>query len=339
MAANVNNYISAGNAAVRKAVKIRKALADNKPRYGKMGEEAVTQAAKNVANVAQNNALMAQTSMDAKRSMYETDLKIKTEKAVANAKKGARKAGMLAGGVALLGAGAMQMNKKEEPNEMLATTQSMIDKLNNKIGDSETAINTAQSNLDALKNGDKPTTDTTDSTSSTTDSSQPTSTTKPDTETAPVPKGDVATTLGGSNSIFSQAADITGKYESDSSGGYNAYNLGGSKGGTVAHGSGNSADGKQFGGSLTSMSIGKIKQLQASGKLHAAGRFQFIGNSLPEAAQFAGLSDNDVFSPENQNKMFMAFGKKYGSGRWVGLDKATPEERAIVKQAFSQYQN
>ena len=143
--------------------------------------------------------------MDAKRSMYETDLKIKTEKAVANAKKGARKAGMLAGGVALLGAGAMQMNKKEEPNEMLATTQSMIDKLNNKIGDSETAINTAQSNLDALKSGDKPTTDTTDSTSSTTDSSQPTSTTKPDTETAPVPKGDTSqpTSSGGGGATAS----------------------------------------------------------------------------------------------------------------------------------------
>ena len=81
----------------------------------------------------------------------------------------------------------------------------MIDKLNSKIGDSETAINTAQSNLNALKNGDTSSTDSTSSTSSTTDSSQPTSTTKPDTETAPVPKGDTSqpTSSGGGGATAS----------------------------------------------------------------------------------------------------------------------------------------
>ena len=148
---------------------------------------------------------------------------------------------------------------------------------------------------------------------------------------------------GGSKYTFTpeqvKAFDITGLYESDSSGGYNAFNTGGSAGGTIAHGSGDSSKTNTFGMPLTSMTIGQVKNLQAQGKLHAAGRFQFIGNSLPEAAQFAGLSDTDSFSPENQNRMFLAFGNKYGTGRWVGLDKASPEERNTVQSAFNNWQS
>ena len=128
--------------------------------------------------------------------------------------------------------------------------------------------------------------------------------------------------------------NITGKYESDSMGGYNAFNTGGSNGGHTAHGSGNSAKNSPFGSPLTNMTIGQVKNLQSQGKLHAAGRFQFIGNSLPEAAQFAGLDDNSMFSADNQNKMFLAFGKQYGAGRWVGLSHASPNELSIVNQAF-----
>lgn len=324
MAANVNNYVSAGNAAVRKAVKARQALAENKARLDEIGMQGVTEAARNVANTAKNNSLAAQTAIDAKRYVKETEIDLEADKAVANSKKTARKAGLLGAGVGMLAVGATRLNKKQEPNEMLSQLQEQIGVFSRRAQDARTAYNNADSETYPGANNNTGT--------------QPTDTNKPAADTAPVPQGDVSTTLGGENSIFTQAANITGKYESDSMGGYNAYNLGGSKGGTVAHGSGNSSDGKQFGGALTSMSIGKIKQLQANGQLHAAGRFQFIGNSLPEAAQFAGLSDDDIFSPENQNKMFMAFGKQYGPGRWVGLDKATPEERDIVTQAFNQYQ-
>ena len=148
---------------------------------------------------------------------------------------------------------------------------------------------------------------------------------------------------GGTNSVFTpeqiKAFDITGLYESDSSGGYNAYNLGGSKGGTVAHGSGNSSDGA-FGKPLTQMTIGEVRQLGNSGKIHATGRYQFTHNtgSFGEAVQFAGLSDNDLFNEENQNRMFLAFGQKYGTSRWVGLNKATPEERSAVQAAFNNWQ-
>lgn len=148
---------------------------------------------------------------------------------------------------------------------------------------------------------------------------------------------------GGPQSAFTpeqiKAFDITGLYESDSSGGYNAYNLGGSKGGTVAHGSGNSTNGV-FGKPLTQMTIGEVRQLGNSGKIHATGRYQFTHNtgSFGEAVNFAGLQDSDMFNESNQNKMFLAFGQKYGTSRWVGLSKATPEELSTVQSAFNNWQ-
>ena len=102
--------------------------------------------------------------------------------------------------------------------------------------------------------------------------------------------------------------------------GYDAYNLGG-KTEFEPIGSGSAADGKRFGKPLTQMTIGEIKQLGASGKIHATGAYQFIhsSGSFGEAAQFAGLNDNDVFSPENQDRMALAFGQKYGWKPWSGL--------------------
>ena len=131
---------------------------------------------------------------------------------------------------------------------------------------------------------------------------------------------------GGTTTAFTpeqvKAFDITGLYESDSSGGYNAFNLGGSKGGTVAHGSGDSSKNNVFGKPLTQMTIGEVRQLGQSGKIHATGRYQFTHNtgSFGEAVNFAGLQDSDMFNEENQNRMFLAFGKKYGTSRWVGLN-------------------
>jgi len=103
--------------------------------------------------------------------------------------------------------------------------------------------------------------------------------------------------------------------------GYNAYNLGG-KTEFDPIGSGSAKDGR-FGKNLTDMTIGEIKQLGASGKIHATGAYQFTHNtgSFGEAASFAGLNDNDLFTPANQDKMAYEFGKKYGWERWSGLKK------------------
>ena len=60
---------------------------------------------------------------------------------------------------------------------------------------------------------------------------------------------------------------------------------------------------------MTDFTIAEIKKLQyddrtmsddqwiESGKLHAIGAYQFIGNTLPGVAQRAGIPDNAKFSP------------------------------------------
>ena len=114
--------------------------------------------------------------------------------------------------------------------------------------------------------------------------------------------------------------------------GYNAYNLGGrTEFDPIRPGS--AADGRQFGKPLTSMTIGEIKNLGTRGLIHATGAYQFTHNtgSFGEAAQFAGLGDNDLFTPENQDRMALAFGRQYDWTRWSGLKKDA--ERAKLADA------
>ena len=115
--------------------------------------------------------------------------------------------------------------------------------------------------------------------------------------------------------------------------GYEAYNLGG-KTEFDPIGSGSAADGR-FGKKLTEMTIGEIKALGNSGKIHATGAYQFTHNtgSFGEAASFAGLSDNDLFTPANQDAMALAFGQKYGWQRWSGLKK-DPGRAALAQAGF-----
>jgi len=271
------------------------------------------------------DAKVAEAGIKAKARLDITKTAIDRDKSIAASKKSARKAGMIAAGVGAIGGGLMLKNRKEEVNPMLKSYQDRIGYYDSQMSDYDKQISDQEALINGMKppEGYKPSS----SGSSTSDTSG----------TSDTSSSSTGSQLS-SGSIFQQAADITGKFESDAYGGYNAFNTGGSNGGHTAHGSGNSSSNSPFGAALTSMTIGQLKSLQAQGKLHAAGRYQFIGNSLPEAAQFAGLSDNDTFSPKNQDRMFFAFGKKYGSGRWVGLDHASDEERSIVNQAFQQWQ-
>jgi len=121
--ANVNNYAAAGRAAMNKNVQIVNAQAENKVRYDKIAEAAVTQDAMNRANTAKNNARIAN-----RKIASETDILIEKETAKRNKdirgiNKQARMTGMLAGGAALLGGGIALMNKKDEPDERLALVQ------------------------------------------------------------------------------------------------------------------------------------------------------------------------------------------------------------------------
>jgi hypothetical protein len=144
------------------------------------------------------------------------------------------------------------------------------------------------------------------------------------------------------------ALEVLGKYESKSSGGYNAVNQIGTKGGRGVSGfSGDFTKMKQHKGkSLTDLTLEEIIKLQHddrtlsdqqwidSGKLHAVGKYQIVGNTLPELISKLNLPTNTKFSPVIQDAMALQLMKERGIQPWVGpSDKATPEERLIIENA------
>jgi hypothetical protein len=72
------------------------------------------------------------------------------------------------------------------------------------------------------------------------------------------------------------------------------------------------------------------------GFIHAAGAYQFIGNTLPGAMASAGLKPADKFSEANQDLMFYAVLKDRGLSPWQAdprHKKYTQEEVAIIEKA------
>ena len=82
-----------------------------------------------------------------------------------------------------------------------------------------------------------------------------------------------------------------------------------------------------FGKDLTQLTIGQVKQLQkaslreqasrgisASKRSSAMGRYQFINTGFDDYINAAKLSDKDMFSPENQDKMAVAMMRKGSYG-------------------------
>lgn len=141
--------------------------------------------------------------------------------------------------------------------------------------------------------------------------------------------------------ITKQALDIISKYESAGAQ-YNAMNQGtipDSKGQQPKATVGGKTSKDIIGKNLTDMTIGEVisrqnrKLTNDQGFIHAAGRYQIIGNTLPEAMRGAGLKSTDMFSPENQDKMGIYLLKTGGPGKWVGLKNATRQEMEIVQKA------
>lgn len=107
--------------------------------------------------------------------------------------------------------------------------------------------------------------------------------------------------------------------------GYDAMNEGGTNGGhTVVGRSGAAAD--ILGKPLTSMTVGEVMDLQAQGRLHAAGRYQIIGKTLKGLVDQGVVSRNDMFDAATQDKLGIALieGRR-GQGmrgmrqEWIGL--------------------
>ena len=150
---------------------------------------------------------------------------------------------------------------------------------------------------------------------------------------------------------YGKLLDLIGKRESDSVGGFNAVNQGGADGGHTALGySGDyrKAPFNPSGKALTDMTIAEIMALQhddgklsdaqwkTSGKLHAVGRYQFIGSTLKGLINEGVAKRTDKFSPEIQNKLAAALlkGKSVSQlkGTWIGLQHETD---AAVAAAIS----
>lgn len=191
-----------------------------------------------------------------------------------------------------------------------SATQSKLDELIKKTEDSISKRSGTTSNTESVKPGDAQSSNLQSSTST--------------------PLSSPSSSLTGSAKVL---ADAVAKFESGDLG-YEAFNQGGEKGGTaipVGFKSGNYK--KQFGTSLTDKTLGEIFELQRdpgrsvmsdkdwvnSGKLHAVGRYQFIGSTLKDEVNRMGLDLNTKFTPEVQDKIFLSHLKRVGSIQpWVG---------------------
>ena len=123
--------------------------------------------------------------------------------------------------------------------------------------------------------------------------------------------------------------------ESKSYGEYDAYNLGGSNGGHTAHGSGNSAKDSRYGKPLSQMTVREVMNLGSSGRIWAAGAYQFIPSTLKETAAYAGISLDAPFDKNTQDFLAMArarqrmsFDPGIGGLRreWIGLTNVSDAE-------------
>jgi muramidase (phage lysozyme) len=162
-------------------LKARKALSDNKADYGALGQESIkAERDKKVAAI-QANAKVANAVADAATQVEGAKITVDRDKSIAASRRSARKAGMLAGGAALLGVGAMQMNKKDEPDSMLAEYKALMGKNDGRLSAADQKIEEARAKLNSF--GDKPVskdapssnvaTGTSNSTTTTTGSSKP----------------------------------------------------------------------------------------------------------------------------------------------------------------------
>ena len=288
-----SNYIAAGRAATQNFLNTVSAARDNSPKYDRFGIQQVR---------------VADAGIQAERAIRETKIAIDRDKSIAKSRGLIRKAGVVSAAGALAGEALMPVREPFQPDWSLQ--QDVIDKQQARLNEYAKILDNP--NLDQTP----PPTPSVKPELSGNVTPQPSAVPPATTSTNVIP---TSSTLNLTSEQSTGLAAIR-RVESDAFGAYTAYNLGGrTEFEPIA--SGNSADGKQFGRPLTQMTIGEIRQLGNAGKIHATGAYQFTHNtgSFGEAVNFAGLSDSDLFTPDNQDKMALAFGRKYGWDRWSGL--------------------
>lgn len=299
------NFIDAGNNAVQKAVAARKALAESKADLSKIGKTAIQQDAYNVKATADRNAKSAIAKNDIETAKKGAEMKSAYEKETAGIVSDTKMAGKLAAGFGMMGSAAILMNKPEEVNEEMALLDKQRQKVAGQISTQRSTTTDLEAKLKALKS------------------------TKPGLETAPVPQGDqssVLSTLSGSSKTL---ADAIAKFESGDAG-YQAFNQGGADGGTTVLGKSGSYK-THFKKDLTTMTTQQVMDLQyddksmsddewrKAGKIHAAGRYQFIGPTLKEEVTKMGLDPNRLFDAATQDEIFLSHAKRVGNiSPWIG---------------------
>ena len=163
-------------------------------------------------------------------------------------------------------------------------------------------------------------------------------------------------TYGNGSDAYRPLLDLIASQESsnDKAGnGYNSFNTGGSAGGTVPYGSGNSFRGQK----ISQMTVGQVMDLQVSEDLHATGRYQIIGKTLRGLVKAGVAKREELYSPEVQDRLgialikgrsnrFFTTGKGLGDAvagmgaEWIGLQKVSPAKiQATLELTKASLQN
>ena len=143
--ANVNNYIAAGQASVRKNLKARAALSENKTDFGALGQEAIKAERDKKIAVIQANAKVANAAQNAMTNVEGANIIVDRDKSVAASKRSARKAGLLAAGAQALGVANYLNKKTDAPNEQLSLIEQQLAKYKQRQTDATNEINSIDS--------------------------------------------------------------------------------------------------------------------------------------------------------------------------------------------------
>jgi hypothetical protein len=129
--------------------------------------------------------------------------------------------------------------------------------------------------------------------------------------------------------------------------GYDAMNKGGRDGGHTAIGSGTGT--ATFGRPLTQMSVSEVLSLGRQGRIHAAGRYQFIHSTLQGLVDRGVARPGEMFNEQVQDKIAISYLRertgKFWAGQasaqsyvpglgnaWIGLQKLKPGQLASAME-------